>query len=42
MIMLVATLIFLPIILVYTAFVYRVLRGRVTQAYIAENSASTY
>jgi cytochrome d ubiquinol oxidase subunit II len=42
MIMLVATLIFVPIIVLYTAFVYRVLRGRVTQAYIAEHSASTY
>jgi cytochrome d ubiquinol oxidase subunit II len=42
LIMLVATLVFLPIVLVYTAWVYRVLRGRVTSAYIAENSASTY
>ena len=41
-IMLVATLVFLPIVLAYTAWVYRVLRGRVTAAYIAENSASTY
>jgi cytochrome d ubiquinol oxidase subunit II len=41
-IMLGATLVFLPIVLAYTAWVYRVLRGRVTAAYIAENSASTY
>jgi len=41
-IMLVATLIFLPIVLAYTAWVYRVLRGRVTAAYIATNSTSTY
>ena len=34
MIMLIATLIFLPIVLVYTAWVYRVLRGRVTAAYV--------
>ena len=42
MIMLVATLIFLPIVLLYTAWVYRVLRGRVTLEYVAENSTSTY
>lgn len=36
-IMLVATIIFLPIILLYTAFVYRVLRGKVTQEYIEQN-----
>ena len=41
-IMLVATLVFLPIVLAYTAWVYRVLRGRVTAAYITGNSASTY
>ena len=39
MIMLGATVIFLPIILLYTAWVYRVLRGRVTAAAI-ENPAS--
>ncbi len=42
MIMLVVTLILLPIVLLYTAWVYRVLRGRVTADYIAENSVSTY
>ena len=41
-IMLIATLVFLPIVLAYTAWVYRVLRGRVTAAYVVENSASTY
>ena len=42
MIMLIATLIFLPIVLLYTAWVYRVLRGRVTLGYVAENPTSTY
>jgi cytochrome bd ubiquinol oxidase subunit II len=41
-IMLGATLIFLPIVLLYTAWVYRVLRGRVTLAYVDDNSTSTY
>jgi len=41
-IMLGVTLILLPIVLVYTAWVYRVLRGRVTLAYVDENSASIY
>ena len=40
--MLFATLVFLPLVLIYTAFVYRVLRGRVTMAYIEENSSSIY
>lgn len=39
MIMLVVTVIFLPIIIAYTSWVYRVLRGRVTSDYI-ENSTS--
>jgi len=42
MIMLVATCIFMPIILAYTAFVFRVLRGRVLQSYVAENSKTAY
>src|ERR1019366_1707318 len=42
LIMLFATLVFLPIILAYTAFVYRVLRGRVTMAYIEDNSSTLY
>ncbi len=41
-IMLVATIIFLPVIIAYTAWVYRVLRGRVTLAYVVNNSSSTY
>jgi len=31
LIMLVAVIVFLPVVLAYTAFVYRVLRGRVTE-----------
>ena len=42
LIMLGATLIFLPIVLLYTAWVYRVLRGRVTESEIAENTSSFY
>ncbi len=41
-VMLVATLIFLPVILLYTSFVFRVLRGKVTEAYVEENSNSLY
>ena len=41
-IMLIATAVFLPIVLAYTAWVYRVLRGRVTAAYIAANSTGAY
>ena len=41
-IMLVATIIFLPIVVAYTAWVYRVLRGRVTLAYVINNASSTY
>lgn len=41
-IMLIATVIFLPIILLYTSWVYRVLRGKVTAAYIEENKHSVY
>jgi len=37
-IMLIATVIFMPIILAYTAWVYRVLRGKVTVDTIKENS----
>ena len=42
LIMLVATLVFLPLVLAYTAWVYHVLRGRVTLAYIVDNTTSTY
>jgi cytochrome bd ubiquinol oxidase subunit II len=41
-IMLGVTAVFLPIILLYTAWVYRVLRGRVTLAYVIGNKSSTY
>ena len=39
-IMLIATLIFLPIVLAYTAWVYRVLRGRVEPAHLETNKQS--
>lgn len=41
-IMVVAVLVFLPIILLYTGWVYRVLRGKVTAAYIRENKNTLY
>jgi cytochrome d ubiquinol oxidase subunit II len=41
-IMLIAVLVFLPIILAYTAWVYRVLRGPVTSAYIEANRETSY
>jgi cytochrome d ubiquinol oxidase subunit II len=41
-IMLIATIIFLPIILAYTSWVYRVLRGPVTSAYIEANRETSY
>ncbi|KTD20217.1 cytochrome d ubiquinol oxidase subunit II [Legionella israelensis] len=41
-IMLVATVIFLPIILIYTTWVYRVLRGKVTVGTITQNKESAY
>ena len=41
-IMLVAALIFVPIILIYTSWAYAVMRGKVTAAYIRENSHSVY
>jgi cytochrome d ubiquinol oxidase subunit II len=41
-VMLVATLIFLPIVLAYTAFVFRVLKGPVTVKQIEDNSANLY
>jgi cytochrome d ubiquinol oxidase subunit II len=42
MIMLFCTVIFLPIVLIYTAWVYRVLRGRVTVAAIENPAAHNY
>lgn len=41
-IMLFVTAIFLPLILLYTAWVYRVLRGPVTAAYVEGNIHSVY
>ncbi|ARN84840.1 cytochrome d ubiquinol oxidase subunit II [Candidatus Nucleicultrix amoebiphila] len=42
MVMLLAVLIFLPIILAYTAWVYRVLRGKVTNKSLEENKTNAY
>ena len=41
-VMLCATLLFLPIVLVYTAFVFRVLRGKMTAEAIEANSTHLY
>ncbi|WP_054005836.1 cytochrome d ubiquinol oxidase subunit II [Cypionkella psychrotolerans] len=41
-IMLVVTAIFLPLILIYTAWVYKVLWGKVTEADVSENSHGLY
>jgi len=41
-VMLISTLIFLPIILAYTGFVFRVMRGRVSAEQIEANSNSLY
>lgn len=41
-IMLIATVIFLPIVLLYTAWVYRVLRGKITIKNIIDNSSTVY
>ena len=41
-IMLIAVVIFLPIVLAYTSWVYRVMRGPVTNAYIEANRDTTY
>jgi cytochrome bd ubiquinol oxidase subunit II len=41
-IMLFATAIFLPLILLYTSWVYRVLRGPITAAFVEGNSHSVY
>jgi len=36
------TLIFLPLVIVYTSWAYKVMRGKVTAAYIRENEKSAY
>jgi cytochrome d ubiquinol oxidase subunit II len=41
-IMLFAVIVFLPLILLYTSWVYRVMRGKVTAAAIDENHHSMY
>lgn len=41
-IMVAMVLLFLPLILLYTAWVFRVLRGKVTAAYVRENDHSLY
>ncbi len=41
-VMLVVTLIFMPLILLYTAWVYKVLWGKVTEADVTDNSDSVY
>ena len=37
-----ATLIFMPLIVTYTSWAYRVMRGKVTEAYIRENDHAAY
>lgn len=41
-IMLMATIIFLPLIVLYTSWVYYVMRGKVTAGYIKDNHGSVY
>jgi cytochrome d ubiquinol oxidase subunit II len=41
-VMLIATLIFMPIILLYTSWAFRAMRGPVTEAQVEENSHSMY
>ena len=41
-VMLVATLIFLPVVLIYTAIAFRALRGVVTASLVEKNSNSLY
>ncbi len=42
MIMLVSTIIFMPIIIIYTSWVYKMMRGTVSSKYIDDNSHSVY
>ena len=37
-----ATLVFLPLVIIYTSWAYRVMRGKVTAAYIREHEKSAY
>jgi cytochrome d ubiquinol oxidase subunit II len=41
-IMTIVAAVFVPIILAYTSWVYSVLRGKVTKAYIREQGGSVY
>jgi cytochrome d ubiquinol oxidase subunit II len=41
-VMLVATLVFLPIVLIYTSIVFRALRGMITASYVEKNSSHLY
>jgi cytochrome d ubiquinol oxidase subunit II len=41
-VMLLATLIFLPVVLIYTSIVFRALRGMITASYVEKNSAHLY
>jgi cytochrome bd ubiquinol oxidase subunit II len=41
-VMLLATLLFLPIVLIYTSIVFRTLRGVVTASFVEKNSANLY
>jgi cytochrome bd ubiquinol oxidase subunit II len=41
-IMLIATIVFLPIILIYTTWVYRVMRGKVTSSILEDNKHTMY
>jgi len=41
-VMLLATLIFLPIVLIYTAIAFRALRGVITASHVEQNSANLY
>jgi cytochrome d ubiquinol oxidase subunit II len=41
-IMLVVTVVFMPLILMYTAWVYKVLWGKVTEAQVTENTETVY
>ena len=42
LLMMVVTLVFLPLVLLYTSWVFRVLRGKVTAAYVREHDKSLY
>jgi cytochrome d ubiquinol oxidase subunit II len=40
--MLLATLVFLPIVLIYTSIAFRALRGIVTASFVEKNSGTLY